>query len=608
MLLPFNRLRVMWLGVYAVCLVTLAASSYQRRTGDAGEYLAMALNLSRLRPPSIAPAELSAYETEFAALNRGFDAGTLRYRELVDSGGRQDFVHFWLYPLIVVPAIWLTRLAAVLPTWAFTITNAWLLLLGAAVVSRRIGWLWAVALFAGPVVWWSDKVQVEAFVFALLAIGTCLLRQSPGLAVLALAAAAAQNPAMLLLWGLGIAAIILDGRARSGRWWMAVTASALLAALPVLYYQWRLGTLSPLADTSTNAWPSIGRLLACLVDLNIGLVANAPFFAMLLMVAVVSALRSWRELSRGERLFVPFGVLGLLVAFAQPVNLNHGGTPGMSRYALWLTPLAIPLLAALRLESARWPRVAAIALVAASATWSLVTFHPRRAEQYLAPTALAELIWMRAPGLDNPEPEIFAERASRAEPGFLPMGTADCSKILTIGTRWPATCLPAWPMDSVCQLADALCDANRRGDGYAFVRLGMRRGREFAAFPETWDASNPGVREFADIARRAGLHALSSRELDRVLRALDGVPWARGWVGEHALAVYLPDARAGAALHLRVAEDLSGQLVDLESRTVLAEVMLQAGLPSPQLVQVPVAARHAALLLGRSLAQPVAPR
>ena len=39
------------------------------------------------------------------------------------------------------------------------------------------------------------------------------------------------------------------------------------------------------------------------------------------------------------------GLCALLWVVGQPVSQNHGGSPDLSRYALWLMPLALPLMA-----------------------------------------------------------------------------------------------------------------------------------------------------------------------------------------------------------------------------------------------------------------------
>ena len=59
-------------------------------------------------------------------------------------------------------------------------------------------------------------------------------------------------------------------------------------------------------------------------------------------------------------------VVGLLT-FAQTPNVNHGGTPGPSRYGLWLMPLAIPALRAMTSGSGSPRGRARLALVAAGA-------------------------------------------------------------------------------------------------------------------------------------------------------------------------------------------------------------------------------------------------
>ncbi len=67
------------------------------------------------------------------------------------------------------------------------------------------------------------------------------------------------------------------------------------------------------------------------------------------------ALRAGRRF-RDEWVWIGLSV-PLLFAFAQTMNVNHGGTPGMSRYALWFIPLAAPLFdATYRLTKAhgRW--------------------------------------------------------------------------------------------------------------------------------------------------------------------------------------------------------------------------------------------------------------
>jgi hypothetical protein len=218
--------------------------------------------------------------------------------------------------------------------------------------------------------------------------------------------------------------------------------------------------------------PRITEMGAFVWDPNVGILPNFPALAPVVLAGaiMVVARRGWRMIEPGV---IVAGLLAvaLLVSFAQTPNVNSGGTPGPARYGLWLIPLAIPILAgAERHAGTTWRRgIAAVALV--SCLWTLVTYHPRRPENYLEPTMLAAYLWNRHPALDRPLPEVFAERITGTEiltPSFPPAATANCSKALLFEARWPAHC-PAVGVPSACAAPGEYCYANRRSDGsYAF--------------------------------------------------------------------------------------------------------------------------------------------
>ena len=146
-----------------------------------------------------------------------------------------------------------------------------------------------------------------------------------------------------------------------------------------------------------------------------------------------------------------------LFAFTQTVNVNSGGTPGPSRYGLWLLPLALPWLATV-------PVRARAVLAIASVVYGVVVFAPKVPEAYLQPTPLAAGLWTRLPGLDNPVAEIFAERVAGAEPPPRPpLATPNCEKVLLVGVGgdalWPPRCQPT-PVTDACRATDQLCYAN----------------------------------------------------------------------------------------------------------------------------------------------------
>jgi hypothetical protein len=158
--------------------------------------------------------------------------------------------------------------------------------------------------------------------------------------------------------------------------------------------------------------------------------------------------------------------LVFLSVFGRVVNLNHGGTPSMSRYALWLIPLALPFLEGYRPTGSR--HVGFALLAGAGAVWSMALYRPALPERCLFPTKAAEWIWAHYPALTNPVPEIFAERLLHRENVPPPaVATADCSKVLTWNGLGPAQC-PVGPAPAECE--SQACYANRRRDGtYAFA-------------------------------------------------------------------------------------------------------------------------------------------
>jgi len=81
----------------------------------------------------------------------------------------------------------------------------------------------------------------------------------------------------------------------------------------------------------------------------------------------------------------------------------------------------------------RAPHRLAAAGVLASAVLGVWTFHPARSETADRPTRLASFLWTRHPSLDNPLPEVFAERLRGLDENWLPVATPGCEKILLPG-------------------------------------------------------------------------------------------------------------------------------------------------------------------------------
>jgi hypothetical protein len=539
----------------------------------------MALNLARLSPPALLPTDIVRVQRQCDQLH--FTGLPLTTPALRAPDGRQDFYHFWFYPALAVPGIWLAGLVGLNPTFAFVALNV-LTLLGAMwVVSRRVAWWVTAVVFCSPVLWWIDKTHTEVFTFSLLAVAYVLVREAPWWSMICLGAGATQNPpvAALVVCVAATAPLLRSGAWRDSRFWLGASVATALALLHPMYYLWRLGVPNPqfLGGVEPRV-PTISELGAVIWDPNIGLLFQAPLLALaVLAAAVVLAARPRTWLRLPEVWLALVGAAIFLVSFAQTPNFNHGATPGISRYTLWLIPLAIPILQraadVVSPPSRRW----FVALALCSCVWCIVAFHPSRSERYKAPTRAASIIWERWPGLDNPLPEIFSERVSGEEPGVAPVATPGCTKALLIGGQWPAPCYPH-TMPAYCASPEGLCYANRHEGGYAYLPVARPLGYMFSRQREwAWSqVPDSAAQRALGRLRWQDLRPFSQSAPGAMVRAAQNVAWTYGLQSAEELLVYIARPREGAVLTLRLPGAMGGSLLDPEAGSEVQPVTIDA--------------------------------
>ncbi len=354
-----NRLAPITVVVTFVIAVALALAATPRRTGDAHQYIAMALQLSHLRPPSLSPAESSDFEAwlESQPPEYGFPDGARAVRQpALIRDGRQEFSHFWLYPLLVAPATAITSAANVHPLAAFSITNA--LLLGVALWTtvRTFGSIAALLVIASPVVWFIARAQVEIFTVALLCLAMAAASRGRwGWASVAVATAATQNAPIAavipLFWAAAIAEWVNSRRdsgfplsppsAELARAFGFGLASAGVALLHPAYYLLRLGVFTPqeLNGGIAGVWPTASQYLAPLIDPDIGFLAWMPVTAIIAAfgLALLGRAAAGAGIAHQRLALTALCALGMgawfLFLFAQTTNVNSGGTVHVSRYA-----------------------------------------------------------------------------------------------------------------------------------------------------------------------------------------------------------------------------------------------------------------------------------
>lgn len=446
-----------WLtAAFGVLLGSLMLASHSRMTGDASEYLTMAERFAHFEGPSLS--------SEDVRLDRFGE------RPILNHAGRFELWHFWVFPLLAAPFVTLASAMRLPPLAGFALLNALLLLYACWSVTRRFGGWAAALLFFSPIVWWSDKAQVEVFTVTLLALAASNLDRL-SIAALFCGLASTQNPPIAIFAATAACAGWCVPRCRPlrGPLWGWLIAAALVLLHP-LYYLAHIGRLTPLVGGRAILIPTARFLVAPLLDLNLGLVWSAPLFALAAGAAWFVALRR----ARAAAILAAAGALALLVAFAQAPNVNSGGTPGMDRYALWLFPFALPLV-----RAAVHSRAVRLGILLSAAS-SPIVFRPSIPESFLQPTALAMYVWTRHPGWDNPSAEIFAERLRHQDGVNTRAATPRCEKVLVEDGEWPATCAAAL-VPAACRAA--ICYANGRPDAtYAYVTTARRPGW-WLAFP-----------------------------------------------------------------------------------------------------------------------------
>jgi len=459
--------------ILAVFTVGLVSDSTPRRVGDAGEYMVMAMSLGRLSGPAVAASDIDRFSYAAWANDYWFTMASPGPR---GQDTRQDFTHFWFYPLLAAPFVRLAEALGAHPNYGFTVLNVLLLLVTAWVLGRRLDVASVLLLVGGPILWWLDKAHTEVFTFSMLAVGMTLLKGSPWWTMVAFGAAATQNPPIVAALFLTLAWALFVQRRRDLPVWVGAAAGIALALLHPLYYALRLGIWSPLRLSVVPHWPGVAELTAVLWDPNLGILVFTPVFTLAIAVGVVALVVKTRGHPEWPEVWFA-ALLGLffLFSFAQTGNANSGATFNPSRYGLWLLPLSVPLLVRINevwgADRARWLRVAAVlALVHAS-----LAFQPRFAENYVKPSRPARWLWTVHPSFDNPLPEVFCERVSEHDgEGVLPVATAGCEKALLAGAgsaevAWPPQCRPE-PVPTECARSGSLCYANRTASGYTFAR------------------------------------------------------------------------------------------------------------------------------------------
>jgi hypothetical protein len=570
------------LGVCAWLLV-MSSQAEPRNTGDSSEYLGMAINLAAGRPPSLSEDELRTLRA--AQAHGGFELESRRIPEMRGADGRYDMPHMWVYPLLATPGVWVARMAGAAPAWGLVFTNLVLVAGLVALIVWRGGGAWALTIVVTPLVWWVDKPLAEVMIACGVGAAALLFPSHAGLTLVVLGILAAQNPALLVgCLAFGVAGLVQDRqRLRDWRWLAAAATGALCAMAAPAYYLWRLDRLSPLTSYTEAALPTASALLYPLLDVNMGVFVRFPP-----ALAIV-----WLPLIRREAWRMPAAwpsaatAAMLLVVCSQQPNMNQGGNPDLSRYAMWLLPLTLPwLLSADAAGGVR--RAVGLVVLVLAASWTAVAFPLSRPESYRYPTRLAAWLWTQHPAWTTPRPEAFAERTSHREPAVVPTATAGCEKVLLYEGLWPAACPPSYAeVPERCSAPGMFCYANLYGHGMHLVQpFGTVAGYRPEGHDRGFRAGDP-VAQW--VANRAGQHQAGEQEsAPAFVRGAWNVGWTQAWSSDRALVVYVRDAGPSARLAVRTRRPVLG-LVESPDGRIMRRLSFEKTRDEPAVIELPVA-------------------
>ena len=401
-----------------VSVVCVASVREARLAGDGVEYHSMLESFWNHGTPEQRPGDIASLKPSLA--RHGYGVGGLHDGFFVTERGDWYSYHFWIYPLLAVPAKAGLHILGADEFYALSWTNAALLMatLAWALRGRAAPSAARVALLAlatiGPVLWYVQWPHGEVFVWCCVVTALVSLDERRyGRAAAIAAIGALHAPPVALLAGLSVAFAAFDrapGRAR--RVALALAGTTLVAGSPLFYFA-KFGVTNLIVANGYADFRLISarRVLALACDLDQGLLPFVPAALLLGLVGLARAAvtRRWRAVA------IAAAAIAMMALGSQTTNFN-AGCAGMNRYDVWIMPLfawlaahGVPWSLASR-QSTNGVRALVVVLCAAQAA---VTYDGGARDDAHTHHPLARFVLTHAPSLYTTEPEVFAERTLR---------------------------------------------------------------------------------------------------------------------------------------------------------------------------------------------------
>lgn len=418
----------------AVASLFIGVSKPQFR-GDAAEYTLMTVAIAQHGTADITPSDVARARQVFPYFSWHQDAiagyfngaGNLPPGFLKGADGKVHAIHFFAYSAAAALPFKIAETMGVNPYRCFLWVDGFALLLVVysaylylGTVNRAFAAVAVLMMSVGLPYWNWASPELYSTALSLSAL-MLMARSRHVLAGCLLGLAGMQNPPLLALLFLGPVMAWADTLVHEGtgslrlfirgiRWGRLAggTLLGLAIGLSPIYFSFRFfDTWNIIAVGATDhRLVTALRLVSYYIDLNQGMLIAIPGVWLVLALMALSR----RKLGL---LLIPVMLTSLILAIPTLSTQNwNSGASGFMRYVVWgSVPFIYLLLAYSRHFNTlpKWFALLFISLQALSAanarTYSHIEFSP-----------LANWVLRHAPQYYNPEPEIFVDRSSGAEP------------------------------------------------------------------------------------------------------------------------------------------------------------------------------------------------
>lgn len=435
-------------------------SSKPIRVGDGSEYYALSLAWKSTNKPFMTEASWAEYN-QLYELQKIIRLNDVKFLKNIYSplslGSEKEFPHFSFYSFcaaIIAKVVSIFGIQIFIHH-AFLIFH-WLLFASMLIIARRcFGWEGLLAAFLltflSPISWYFDKVITEFFTYCVTVIAVIFFLKKRYLcSALFLSLASTQNISFAAISIFVIGIDFINRRKKNYSFFETILFMSTVgfSLINPIYYFSRYGVINPLLYMGGKIGENFRYLFIWLIDPDVGLFPNWPFGFVLLLISCVLIFKNKPNQSKVYRylLFMGFYIFISLVAQSSTANLNSGGSPGISRYALWYLALFFPMLLYFLEKISTSKNIfingTVVIFILLGSTISILFYKPTIDEYvaYINPSPISLFLQKNLPFIYNPPPEIFAERYSGVGESAGSINNAaiigpDCHKILLMNQQ-----------------------------------------------------------------------------------------------------------------------------------------------------------------------------